>query len=52
MSPNDLARICDINSSQMRQYVLGIKQPSDKTISRIKERTRQFAETLKDLCLP
>lgn len=30
MSPNDLARICGINPSQMRQYALGIKQPSEK----------------------
>lgn len=48
LTPNDLARICDINPSQMRQYVLGLKKPRETTIKRINEAVREFALTLQN----
>lgn len=49
LKPNDLARICDINSSQMRQYAAGLRKPGQKTIDKINERIRVFADELKEL---
>lgn len=46
LKPNDLARICEINPSQMRQYTLGLKQPRTSTIIKINQKVRQFAEKL------
>lgn len=48
LKPNDLARICDINSSQMRQYAAGLRKPGPKTIDKINERIRVFADELKE----
>jgi len=43
LKPNDLARICGINDSQMRQYALGIKTPRPKTIEKINKGIQKFA---------
>lgn len=48
LKANDLARICGINPSLMRQYALGIKQPGPKTIAKINEKIRTFADELKE----
>ena len=48
LKANDLARICEINSSLMRQYALGIKQPGPKTIAKINEKICTFADELKE----
>lgn len=48
LKANDLARICNINSSQMRQYIAGIRNPSPKTIAKINEKIRIFADELKE----
>ena len=44
LKPNDLARICDINSSQMRQYAAGLRKPGQKTINK---KISSFQETEK-----
>ncbi|KAA6313371.1 hypothetical protein EZS27_035847 [termite gut metagenome] len=41
-----LARICGINEGQMRQYSSGVRNPSKKTIDKINEKIRIFAEEL------
>lgn len=43
-----LAVICGINKSQMRQYAVGIRNPSSKTIAKINEKIRIFADELKE----
>lgn len=48
LKPNDLARICEINPSQMRQYAAGIRTPNNKTIAKINEKIRIFADELKE----
>ena len=37
LSIGNLAVICGINKSQMRQYVAGIRNPSSRTIAKINE---------------
>lgn len=48
LKANDLARICEINTSLMRQYALGIKQPGPKNIAKINEKISTFADELKE----
>lgn len=48
LKPNDLARICEINPSLMRQYALGIKKPGEKNLFKINEKICIFAEELKE----
>lgn len=42
ISARSLARICDINESQMLQYKAGLKQISPRTVARINEKLRNF----------
>ena len=51
LKPNDLARICGINDSQMRQYALGIKTPRPKTIKKINKGIKEFAHELSSFCI-
>ncbi len=51
LTPNDLARICDINPSQMRQYALGIKNPREATIKKINISVHKFAKSLQEICI-
>ena len=46
LKPNDLARICGINDSQMRQYALGIETPRPKTIEKINKGIKGFTDEL------
>jgi transcriptional regulator with XRE-family HTH domain len=46
ISAGALARICGINEGQMRQYSSGVRNPSKKTIDKINEKIRIFAEEL------
>ena len=51
ISARSLARICDINESQMLQYKAGIKKISPKNIARINEKLRNFAAELSAMSL-
>ena len=46
ISARALARICDINESQMLQYKAGIKKISPANIARINEKLRTFADEI------
>lgn len=46
ISASALARICGVNESQMRQYVLGIKNPGPNTLRKINMALRKFGEDL------
>lgn len=48
LSIGNLAVICGINKSQMRQYVAGIRNPSSRTIAKINEKIRIFADEFKE----
>ena len=43
-----LARICNINEGQMRQYTSGVRNPSKETIDKINEGLIKFSEVLKN----
>lgn len=47
LNQNDLARICNTNPGQMRHYTSGVRTPSLKTIEKIRDKVRIFAEELK-----
>ena len=51
ISARSLARICDINESQMLQYKAGLKQISPRTVARINEKLRNFAAELSEFTL-
>jgi len=51
ISPNSLARICEINPGQMRHYVYGVKKPSPQTIRRINDGVQSFAYGLQSFNL-
>ena len=51
ISARSLARICDMNESQMLQYKAGIKKISPKNIARINEKMRTFAAELAEFTL-
>ena len=46
ISARALARICDINESQMLQYKAGLKKIGPANIARINEKLRTFAAEL------
>lgn len=48
ISATALARICDINEGQMRQYVVGVRNPSKQTIEKINKKIHVFAEKLRE----
>ncbi|WP_294543124.1 helix-turn-helix transcriptional regulator [uncultured Bacteroides sp.] len=48
ISATALARICDINEGQMRQYVAGVRNPSKQTIEKINKKIHVFAEKLRE----
>jgi len=43
-----LARICDINEGQMRQYISGVRNPSLQTIEKINIAIEKFSDKLKE----
>ena len=47
LSTSSLGRICGINEGQMRQYISGIRNPSQQTIDKINEGLYRFGEKLK-----
>lgn len=51
ISARSLARICDMNESQMLQYKGGFKKISPKNIARINEKLRNFAAELSEFTL-
>lgn len=51
ISARSLARICNINESQMLQYKAGLKQISPRTVARINEKLRNFAAELSAMSL-
>jgi len=51
LKPNDLARICGINDSQMRQYALGIKTPRPKTIEKINKGLKEFENKIRSFII-
>ena len=51
ISARALARICDINESQMLQYKAGLKKISPANIARINEKMRTFAAELSEFTL-
>lgn len=50
LNPSDMARMSNVNDSQMRQYLLGIKHPSDSKVAEIKSNIRAFAVGLMEYC--
>ena len=51
ISARSLARICDMNESQMLQYKADIKKISPKNVARINEKLRNFAAELAEFTL-
>ena len=51
LTANDVARICGINPSQMRQYERGIRNPGPETRERIKSGLEAFADRLKNVSI-
>ena len=51
ISARALARICDINESQMLQYKAGLKKISPANIARINEKLRTFAVELSEFTI-
>ncbi len=51
ISARALARICDMNESQMLQYKAGIKKISPQNIARINKKLRTFAVELSEFTL-
>ena len=51
ISARALARICDMNESQMLQYKAGIKKISPQNIARINKKLRTFAVELSEFAL-
>ena len=51
ISARALARICDINESQMLQYKAGLKKISPANIARINEKLRTFAAELSEFTI-
>ncbi|MDR1502787.1 MAG: helix-turn-helix domain-containing protein [Prevotella sp.] len=49
LNQSALARICGINEGQMRQYISGVRNPSQQTIDRINEGISKFADKLKEI---
>jgi transcriptional regulator with XRE-family HTH domain len=49
LNQSALARICDINEGQMRQYISGVRNPSPQTIRKINKGLHEFADNLKDM---
>jgi hypothetical protein len=49
ISVSALARICGINESQMRQYILEIKNPSPNTLRKINTGLRKFGDDLTNM---
>lgn len=46
ISARALARICDINESQMLQYKAGLKKISPKNIAKVNEKLHTFANEI------
>lgn len=42
ISSSSLARICGINPGQMRHYMYGVKQPSQRTLDKINDGLSRF----------
>lgn len=51
ISARALARICDMNESQMLQYKAGLKKISPQNIARINKKLRTFAVELSEFTL-
>jgi transcriptional regulator with XRE-family HTH domain len=49
LNQSSLARICDINEGQMRQYISGVRNPSPQTIRKINEGLYRFGEKIRDM---
>ena len=47
LNQSALARICEINEGQMRQYVSDVRNPSQQTIDKINKGINRFADDLK-----
>jgi hypothetical protein len=49
LNQSSLARICDINEGQMRQYISGVRKPSPSTTHQINPPLQRFGDQIKNM---